>query len=406
MHGQDTDETHDVYELACMHAPDARAMAESQLIAQWQEIQREIASKVVERTSDDFPHRKISFGAKEEDDAWKDDHDDTKGHRFEYLPLDIDDEDDNITDDGSLYGGVDVSFGPSDQIHSQGTAVAVYVVLRRRRLHKSTEVESRQQKKYNTSKHKRQPHSELLSHNYELVYFDSIFYTPNVPYMSGYLAFREIEPLQTLVQRQIEQKPECTPRVILVDGNGILHPRRAGIACFLGVRTGVPTIGIGKKLCCVEGCWSVDEAETAIAVGVRDAALATPESMVGPSYVIADTEVVRFGKTESSHDDRKNSPSLKESVEMLATTPCSGYSINLQSSSGKLLGAALVGHGGKANGRHGKQTSNPIYLSVGHKTSLKESIFLCTKLSNSRIPEPARVADLQGRKLMRERITG
>ena len=367
-------------------------MADDQLIAEWQEIQREIASKVVEKNSDDFFRHKeypteippVSFGAKEGDD-------DGHNNRFKYLPLNIDGG--QINDD-SLHGGVDVSFGPpttddADQTHSQGTAMAVYVVLRR------------QQKQKN--KHKRQPHSEILSDDYELVYYDSIYFTPNVPYMSGYLAFREIEPLQTMVQRQIKQKPECTPRVIMVDGNGILHPRRAGIACVLGVRSVIPTIGIGKKLCCVEDCWAVDEAEAAIALGLRDALLAAPAITAEKDYVITDTRDVGFGETKHSHDDRKDVPSMKESVDMLAET-CRGYTVNLRASNGQRLGAALNGHGGRANDKHGKRTSKPIYVSVGHGISLGESIIFCTELCNSRIPEPVRVADLLGRKLMRERV--
>lgn len=366
-------------------------MANDQLVAEWQRIQREVASKVVEKSSDDSFRRKedangsspISFGAKRGDD------DGHHSSRFKYLPLNCnsdDDEDGHINDD-SLYGGVDVSFGPpateeADQTLSQGTAVAVYVVLRR------------QQKQKN--KHQRQPHSEILSDEYEMVYFDSIQYTPHVPYISGYLAFREIEPLQSLVQRQIVEKPEWTPRVILVDGNGILHPRRAGIACFLGVRTGVPTIGIGKKLCCVEDCWTVDEAEAAIALGLRDAVLATPESMFESDCLITDTRDVRFGKTKHDHDDSKDVSSMKESVDMLAET-CRGFAVSLRASNSKILGAALVGHGGRANGKHGKQTSTPVYVSVGHNISLGESIILCTKLCNSRIPEPVRVADLLAR---------
>ena len=377
-----------------VNVPVPKGMADDQLIAEWQEIQREIASKVVEKNSDDFFSHKeylteippISFGAKEGDD-------DGHNNRFKYRPLNID-EGGHINDD-SLYGGVDVSFGPlttddADQIHSRCTAVAVYVVLRR------------QQKQKN--KHKRQPNSEILSDDYELAYSDSIHYTPNVPYMSGYLAIREIEPLQTMVQRQIEQKPECTPRVILVDGNGMLHPRKAGIACFLGVRTGVPTIGIGKNLCCVEHCWTVDGAEAAVALGLRDAVLATSARMAESDQVISDTRDVRFGKTKHSYDNCKDVPSMKESVDMLAAT-CRGYAVNLQASNGKILGAAVYGHGGRANGKHGKRTSNPIYVSVGHNISLGESIVLCTKLCNSRIPEPVRVADLLGRKLMRESET-
>ena len=36
--------------------------------------------------------------------------------------------------------------------------------------------------------------------------------------------------------------------VTFVDGNGILHPRRAGSASYVGIATDSPTIGVGKKL--------------------------------------------------------------------------------------------------------------------------------------------------------------
>ncbi len=68
------------------------------------------------------------------------------------------------------------------------------------------------------------------------------------PYITGYLAFREIPlHLELLVQLQSAGK---LPSVLLVDGNGRLHPRRMGIATMLGALTGVPTIGVAKKLIC------------------------------------------------------------------------------------------------------------------------------------------------------------
>ena len=40
------------------------------------------------------------------------------------------------------------------------------------------------------------------------------------------------------------------PDAVLVDGNGILHPRRAGIAACFGLLADVPAVGIGKTLLC------------------------------------------------------------------------------------------------------------------------------------------------------------
>lgn len=81
------------------------------------------------------------------------------------------------------------------------------------------------------------------------------------PYISTFLAFREIQFLERLVRKQMSSRTELTPFAILVDGNGIFHPRRAGIACFLGVRTGIPTIGIGKTLLYIENNEKGDDDE-------------------------------------------------------------------------------------------------------------------------------------------------
>lgn len=67
------------------------------------------------------------------------------------------------------------------------------------------------------------------------------------PYIPGYLSFRELPALWTLWG---DVTRHASPDLLLVDGNGQLHPRRAGIASCFGLMTGVPTIGIGKSLLC------------------------------------------------------------------------------------------------------------------------------------------------------------
>lgn len=70
------------------------------------------------------------------------------------------------------------------------------------------------------------------------------------PYIPTYLSFREL-PLYLAAVEEAEHKG-LTADVILVDGNGILHPRRVGIAAHLGVLLGRPTVGVAKRLLCGE----------------------------------------------------------------------------------------------------------------------------------------------------------
>jgi deoxyribonuclease V len=65
----------------------------------------------------------------------------------------------------------------------------------------------------------------------------------SMPYIPGLLSFRELpavlQALDSLGQ---------TPDLIFSDGHGIAHPRGLGIAAHLGVITGLPTIGVAKKI--------------------------------------------------------------------------------------------------------------------------------------------------------------
>lgn len=65
----------------------------------------------------------------------------------------------------------------------------------------------------------------------------------NMPYVPGLLSFRELPALL----QALERLPRM-PDLAFVDGHGIAHPRRLGIAAHFGVATGLPTIGVAKKV--------------------------------------------------------------------------------------------------------------------------------------------------------------
>ncbi|XP_042303982.1 endonuclease V isoform X3 [Sceloporus undulatus] len=87
----------------------------------------------------------------------------------------------------------------------------------------------------------------------EVLYEDCHMVDVSAPYVAGFLAFREAPFLVEAVQRLEEQAPILRPQVLLVDGNGILHHRGFGIACHLGLLTGLPCIGVAKNLLQVDG---------------------------------------------------------------------------------------------------------------------------------------------------------
>jgi deoxyribonuclease V len=62
------------------------------------------------------------------------------------------------------------------------------------------------------------------------------------PYISGLLAFREVPALL-----EAWDKLDIKPDVMVLDGQGIAHERRLGIATQFGLITGVPSIGSAKS---------------------------------------------------------------------------------------------------------------------------------------------------------------
>jgi len=66
---------------------------------------------------------------------------------------------------------------------------------------------------------------------------------PPFPYIPGLLFMRE-SPLLIPAIKKLSHKPD----IVLVNGHGIAHPRRAGLAVFVGLGLNIPTLGYAKKI--------------------------------------------------------------------------------------------------------------------------------------------------------------
>lgn len=139
--------------------------------------------------------------------------------------------------------GADISFSASEQGHD--IATLVIVILRK-------------------------------NGGIDLVYSRSQVVTILAPYVPSFLGFREAP----IVSKMLSELPPLVRRRIdclLLDGNGILHPRKAGLACQVGVEENMATIGVSKALLCVDG---LDEREMRKKVAATSE---TPVAVIGES---------------------------------------------------------------------------------------------------------------------------
>jgi len=66
----------------------------------------------------------------------------------------------------------------------------------------------------------------------------------NFPYIPTFLMFREGKPAVNVVRKVVDNVEDV---ILLVDGSGIAHPRRCGLATYVAIETGIPSIGVTKK---------------------------------------------------------------------------------------------------------------------------------------------------------------
>ncbi|XP_031722949.1 endonuclease V isoform X2 [Anarrhichthys ocellatus] len=162
----------------------------------------------------------------------------------------------------------------------------------------------------------------------EVLYEDSQMVTLTAPYIAGFLAFRETPFLLDALQRLERNQPKLLPQVVFVDGNGLFHYREFGLACHLGVLSGLPCVGVAKNLLQVQGVYKNEEHQSQIAALQKG-----------------------------------------------------GDSFPLTAASGKVLGKAL---------RSSDKSSKPVYVSVGHNISVDTAVRLTHSCCRYRVPEPIR----------------
>ncbi|PWA83725.1 Endonuclease V [Artemisia annua] len=174
----------------------------------------------------------------------------------------------------------------------------------------------------------------------DVVYEDFVLVEIEVPYVAGFLGFREAPVFLQLLEKMQNGSHPFYPQLLMIDGNGILHPRGFGSACHLGVLANLPTIGIGKNL---------------------------------------------------HHVDGLTNSRVRELME--AEENLNSDFISLIGDSGNILGAAI-------NSSRG--SFKPIFVSVGHRVSLASAVEVVRRTCKYRVPEPIRQADIRSRDYLRK----
>ncbi|XP_037617518.1 LOW QUALITY PROTEIN: endonuclease V-like [Sebastes umbrosus] len=188
------------------------------------------------------------------------------------------------------------------------------------------------------------PQLVVLSYpDLEVLYEDSQMVTLTAPYRLASALEKPPSSWKALQRLERNQPHFCSvvpsQQVVFVDGNGLFHYREFGLACHLGVLSGLPCVGVAKNLLQVQG----------------------------------------VNKSE-------------EHQSQIAALQKGGDSFPLTAASGKVLGKAL---------RSSDKSSKPVYVSVGHKISVDTAVRLTHSCCCYRVPEPIRQADCRSREYLR-----
>lgn len=272
-----------------------------------------------------------------------------------------------------------------------------------------------------------------------LLYSRSADVVVDAPYVPGFLAFREVPPVVSLLGAYaadvglplLPAAPNeaaaprrvaggdgdrggesswgggaCSPLgpyldVLLCDGNGVLHPRGAGMACSVGVASGIPTVGVAKQLHSIDG---LDRTAVAAAIAAAPADVAAVplvgESGVlhGAAYMgaIADPRRRRGGGGGGGNHGAAGAdvrPCVPPAPGQTATTtplvaPATAAT------------AAVAGTPLQPLAPHPRLT-RPVYVSVGHRVSLSTALALVASVTPTRVPAPIRAADAHSRAALR-----
>lgn len=174
----------------------------------------------------------------------------------------------------------------------------------------------------------------------EVLYEKHKMVTMTQPYVPGFLAFREVDHLIDLINELKIFDANLIPDVIIVDGNGIYHSNGFGLACHLGVLSGIPCLGCGKTTFFVDG--------------------------------LSSREVDQIAQKNLSKK---------------------GEYVFLQGKSGAIHGAAM---------RCSAEANNNLIISQGHKISLETCCLIVKELLKFKVVEPVRLADKLSREQIRQ----